>query len=91
MLDTTKLEHRKRLISTFVNAIYLYDDKLVIVFNYKDSTASIPLEDVNDAVDALVPCSDLVLWQFFVPLLTACLLNAKGDPWRFPFPHTPPS
>lgn len=38
------------LIDAFVNAIYLYDDKLVLTFNYKDGTRTITLDDVKDAV-----------------------------------------
>lgn len=37
-LDAEKTEHRKMLIDTFVNAIYLYDDKLLVTFNFKDGT-----------------------------------------------------
>lgn len=40
-LDTNKLEHRRRLIDSFVNAIFLYDDKMIITFNYKDGTKTI--------------------------------------------------
>jgi len=35
-IDTSKLEQRQILIDTFVNAIYLYDDKIVFTFNFKD-------------------------------------------------------
>ena len=38
------------LIDAFVNAIYLYDDKLVLTFNYKDGTRTIALDDVKEAV-----------------------------------------
>ena len=38
------------LIDAFVNAIYLYDDKLVLTFNYKDGTRTITLDDVKEAV-----------------------------------------
>ena len=31
-LDVTKQSHRKMLIDTFINAIYLYDDKMLITF-----------------------------------------------------------
>jgi hypothetical protein len=30
-----------------VNAIYVYDDKLLITFNYKDSTKTISLKDIE--------------------------------------------
>ena len=32
--------------------IYLYDDKLVLTFNYKDGTRTITLDDVKEAVKA---------------------------------------
>ena len=35
---------------SFVNAIYLYDDKMVITFNYKNGTRTIALDDVKKAV-----------------------------------------
>ena len=35
------------LIEAFINAIYLYDDKIIITFNYKDGTKTITLEDVK--------------------------------------------
>lgn len=31
--DTSDIKYRKALITLFVNAIYLYDDKMTIVFN----------------------------------------------------------
>ena len=37
-LDVTKQSHRKMLIDTFINAIFLYDDTMLITFNYKDGT-----------------------------------------------------
>lgn len=46
-LDITKAEQRQRLIDSFVNSIYLYDDYLVITFNYKEGTKTISLEDIN--------------------------------------------
>ena len=36
-LDLQKTEHRKILIDTFVNAIFLYDDKMVLTFNFKEA------------------------------------------------------
>ncbi|MBR6763074.1 MAG: hypothetical protein IKM13_04910, partial [Clostridia bacterium] len=53
------LDHRKWLIQVFVNAIYLYDDKMIITFNYKDGTATITLDDVKRAIKKDDPGSDL--------------------------------
>ncbi len=49
-LDVRQQSHRKMLIDALVNAIYLYDDKMVITFNYKDGTRTIALDDVKEAV-----------------------------------------
>jgi hypothetical protein len=46
-MDVTGQEQRQRLIDSFVNAVYLYEDKLVITFNYKDGTKSVSLTDVR--------------------------------------------
>ena len=42
-LDVRQKSHRKMLIDTFINAIFLYDDKMVITFNYKEGTTTITL------------------------------------------------
>ncbi len=47
-LDVTQKSHRKMLIDTFVNAIFLYDDKMLLTFNYKDGTKTITFSDVQD-------------------------------------------
>jgi len=39
VLDFTQKEHRQQLIDTFVNSVFLYDDRLLISFNFKDGTA----------------------------------------------------
>lgn len=45
--DPQRLADRKMLVDTFVNVIYLYDDKLIITFNYKDSQKEISLTEIN--------------------------------------------
>lgn len=54
-LDTTNLEHRKRLVDSFINAIYLFDDRIVFTFNYKDGSRTITFDDIENS-DL---CSDL--------------------------------
>ena len=58
-LDVRQQSHRKMLIDTFVNAIYLYDDKMVITFNYKDGTSTITFDDLNAALAEQNAGSDL--------------------------------
>ena len=58
-LDVRQQSHRKMLIDTFVNAIYLYDDKLIITFNYKESSQTVTFGDIKTALSQENIGSDL--------------------------------
>ena len=49
ILDTRKVDHRRRLVDSFINAIYLYDDRIAFVFNYKDGAETISFDELNDS------------------------------------------
>ena len=49
-LDVRQKGHRKMLIDTFINAIFLYDDKMVITFNYKEGTKTITFAELQEAI-----------------------------------------
>ena len=53
-LDTMKKEHKQRLIDSFVNAVYVYDDKLVLTFNYNEANTTVTLDEVNGSI---IECS----------------------------------
>ena len=51
-LDLSQKEQRQALqalIDTFINAIYLYDDKVLITFNYKEGTETISFGEATEA------------------------------------------
>jgi hypothetical protein len=50
-LDMTQEKHRQMLIDTFVNAIFVYDDKLLLTFNFKDGQRTITLADTESIAD----------------------------------------
>ena len=41
-------DFQKRLVDTFVNSVYVYDDKLVLTYNYQHGTQTITLKEVED-------------------------------------------
>ena len=45
-LDPNVKSHRETLLNTFVNAVYLYDEKVLITFNYKDGTKTITFDEI---------------------------------------------
>jgi hypothetical protein len=50
-MDLTTRESQQRLVDGFVNAIYMHDDRIIIIYNYKDGTETIMLKDIE--------CSDI--------------------------------
>ena len=42
-------QYQKQTIDTFINSIYVFDDKLVFTYNFKDGTESITLKDIEAA------------------------------------------
>ena len=47
-LNMKQLDHRRRMIDSFVNAIYLFDDRMVITFNYKEGTKTITFAEIDE-------------------------------------------
>ena len=65
--DISQKKRRKALIEIFVNAIFLYDDRMLITFNYKDGTQTVRFEDTltADCAEKIFPVSFLQA-DFFV-------------------------
>lgn len=57
--DISQKKQRKALIEIFVNAIFLYDDRMLITFNYKDGTQTVRFEDTLTADGVEGNSSDL--------------------------------
>ena len=57
--DISQKKQRKALIEIFANAIFLYDDRMLITFNYKDGTQTVRFEDALTADSAEEKSSDL--------------------------------
>ena len=52
-LDMSQQEQRQALVDTFINAIYLYDDKVLITFNYKEGTETVTFGEAVKAEKSL--------------------------------------
>ena len=70
-LNMKQLDHRRRLIDSFVNAIYLFDDYLVITFNYKEGTKTITFAEIEEAFGSdlsslTAPESTVRKWTVFL-------------------------
>jgi transposase-like protein len=47
-VDTSKQEQRQLLVDTFVNAVYLYDDKIIFTFNSREDAKTITIKEVEE-------------------------------------------
>ena len=56
-LDMTQPEQRQALVDTFINAIYLYDDKVLITFNYKEGTETVTFGEAVKAEKSSDMCA----------------------------------
>ena len=78
--DPANREFQKRLIDTFVNAVYVFDDKLVSTYNYQHGTQTISLEEIESALSsdfdgATPPKTKILLIFFLLPSLSYSITN----------------
>ena len=55
--DMRNMEHQRQIIDTFVNSVYVFDDRVVLNFNFTDDSKTISREEVlgSSAVDNAPP------------------------------------
>ena len=49
-MDYTNEACQKQLIKIFVNSVFVYDDKVVITFNYSDDDRTITLKEIDAGI-----------------------------------------
>lgn len=57
-MDLNELESQRRIISIFVNAVFVYDDKVTITFNYSGDNRTITLKEVDAAAQRVRPLDE---------------------------------
>jgi len=60
-MDYTDLECQKKLIKVFVNSVFVYDDKVVLTFNYSEDNRTITLNEIDAGLQQGVRMPDS-LW-----------------------------
>ncbi len=50
-MDYTDISCQKQLIKTFVNSVFVYDDKVVLGFNYSDDDRTITLNEIDAGLE----------------------------------------
>ena len=88
-LDMTQPEQRQALVDTFINAIYLYDDKVLITFNYKEGTETVAFgeavkaEKSSDMSARGAPDIERQIVRFGVLFCSVRLRRVQPASWGF--------
>ena len=45
-------DYRREIIDTFVNSVFVYDDKLILTYNYKDGSQTLTLQEMEAALSS---------------------------------------
>ena len=78
--DMRNMEHQRQIIDTFVNSVYVFDDRVVLNFNFTDDAKTVTREEVlgSSAVDNAPPKQEpLTLVRGF--LLRHPLTHVRAD------------
>ena len=76
--DLSDINFRQSLVDTFINKVYLFEDKLCVICNAKDSKIEIPLHDTKCSYKsrmAKVTLLDTILFLTFTELFNFYMKN----------------
>ena len=45
-------DYRREIIDTFVNSVFVYDDKMILTYNYKDGSQTLTLQEIEAALSS---------------------------------------
>ena len=82
-LNMNQKDQRQALVDTFINAIYLYDDKVLITFNYKEGTQTVTFGEATEVASkgngSDLDCIPALLNDSFQKRLSFFFFGAEED------------
>ena len=88
--DVDDTEYQKQIIDTFINAICVFDDKLVFTYNFKDGTETVPLKAVEDAFGSNLTQAAPPNWVKAISLdLFSCVSRIAAPSKKVPKGYVP--
>ncbi len=80
-LNVKKQEERRKLIDSFVNSVTIYDEYILITFNYKDGAETVPFSKIESS-DLSSPGGPSIRGRSHAPASDALLGIAPNAPQR---------
>ena len=62
-MDYSDIDCQKRLIKTFLNSVFVYDDKVVLTFNYSGDDRTITLHEIDGGLGHSIRIPSAVVHQ----------------------------
>lgn len=78
-MDYSDIECQKRLIKTFVNSVFVYDDKVVLAFNYSGDDRTITLHEIDAGLRQGVRLSRGTAYQVVIIRTLSSVLEMGSD------------
>ena len=90
--DVGSTEHQRQIIDTFVNSVYVFDDRVVLNFNFTDDAKTVTREEVlgSSAVDNAPPKKHEILRLVLFLLPDGAISLVQFSAHLFPNLITPP-
>ncbi len=79
-MDYSDIACKKRLIITFVNSVYVYDDKVVLTFNYSGDGRTITLNEIDAGLEHGVRLPSMLSHHEYCAIVCARSLRRKISP-----------
>ena len=62
-MDYSDIDCQKQLIKTFLNSVFVYDDKVVLTFNYSGDDRTITLHEIDGGLEHSICIPSAVVHQ----------------------------
>ena len=62
-MDYSDIDCQKRLIKTFLNSVFVYDDKVILTFNYSGDNRTITLHEIDGGLGHSICIPSAVVHQ----------------------------
>ena len=84
-MDYSDIDCQKRLIKTFLNSVFVYDDKVVLTFNYSGDDQIITLHEIDGGLGHSIRIPSSVVHQkkrLAFASLFFCLSEWESNPFQ---------
>ena len=88
--DPSNKEYQRQIIDIFLNSIYVFDDRLVFTYNYKNGTQTVSLADVSAAFGSDLKSCTPPTKTWITAIQVFCFSRLREEAEKKPAPEARP-